>query len=284
MSRSRILTSLAAASLSIALFGACSAESLTERAVGFGLEQAIEGDQDINLDFSDEGGGFSISTDEGDFAINFDEDSGGIVFNTDEGDGVIAFDEENGAIRFETDEGDGQINFDDEGAFTIDTESGFTDAVFVTASYGLGETVVQGAVNPDEFYVYKPGLAAKRPAILRRGLGSKQLRMVYADDPAERVRTEPVPAALSQRFCISDNALQTELEQRIQDDLRRRLLRIVKRGPILGVGTEQQLISPHVLLAVENRLSADKHVRHARLSHYQMICDPERVSTPGGTS
>jgi len=89
-------------------------------------------------------------------------------------------------------------------AFTIDTESGFADAVFVTASYGLGETVVQGAVNPDEFYVYKPALAAGRPAILRRGLGSKQVRMVYADDPAERVATEEVPDALRQTFCLSD--------------------------------------------------------------------------------
>ena len=90
-------------------------------------------------------------------------------------------------------------------AFTIDTESGFPDAVFVTASYGLGETVVQGAVNPDEFYVYKPGLAAERPAILRRGLGSKQLRMVYSEVEGERVRTEPVPAELQRRFCITDD-------------------------------------------------------------------------------
>ena len=141
MSPRRILTSIAAASFGIALLGACSAEALTERAASYGLEQAIEGDQDIDLDFGDDGG-FSISTDEGDFSVNFDEDSGGIVFNTDEGDGVvsfdedgivfntdegdgvIAFDEENGAITFETDEGDGQINFDDEGAFTIDTEEG----------------------------------------------------------------------------------------------------------------------------------------------------------------
>ncbi|MFN9101833.1 MAG: PEP/pyruvate-binding domain-containing protein, partial [Betaproteobacteria bacterium] len=64
--------------------------------------------------------------------------------------------------------------------FTLDTESGFRDVVFVTASYGLGETVVQGAVNPDEFYAYKPNLEAGRPAILRRTLGSKQIRMVYS--------------------------------------------------------------------------------------------------------
>src|SRR5690606_16923116 len=61
--------------------------------------------------------------------------------------------------------------------FTLDTESGFDQVVFVTASYGLGEAVVQGAVNPDEFYVYKRGLAQKRPAILRRSLGTKSVRM-----------------------------------------------------------------------------------------------------------
>ena len=66
--------------------------------------------------------------------------------------------------------------------FTMDTESGFTDAVFITSSYGLGEAVVQGAVNPDEFYVYKPALRAGRPAILKRGVGEKATKMVYTDD------------------------------------------------------------------------------------------------------
>ncbi|WP_240099261.1 phosphoenolpyruvate synthase [Thermomonas flagellata] len=88
--------------------------------------------------------------------------------------------------------------------FTLDTESGFRDVVFITASYGLGEMVVQGAVNPDEFYVFKPTLEAGKPAILRRSLGSKQQRMVYSDAPGERVRTEPVPPDLRGRFCISD--------------------------------------------------------------------------------
>src|SRR5204862_5204714 len=64
--------------------------------------------------------------------------------------------------------------------FTIDTESGFTDVVFITSSYGLGETVVQGAVNPDEFYVHKPALKNGKQAIIRRNLGSKLVRMGYA--------------------------------------------------------------------------------------------------------
>ena len=88
--------------------------------------------------------------------------------------------------------------------FTLDTESGFRNAVFVTASYGLGEMVVQGAVNPDEFYVYKPTLKAGKNAILRRQLGAKQERMVYSDKPGERVRIEKTPAADRARFCISD--------------------------------------------------------------------------------
>ncbi|MEJ1095692.1 MULTISPECIES: phosphoenolpyruvate synthase [unclassified Pseudoxanthomonas] len=92
--------------------------------------------------------------------------------------------------------------------FTLDTESGFRDVVFVTSSYGLGENVVQGAVNPDEFYVYKPTLRQGKPAILRRTLGSKEIRMVYSDQPGERVRNESTPADLRQRFSITDEDVQ----------------------------------------------------------------------------
>ncbi len=89
--------------------------------------------------------------------------------------------------------------------FTLDTESGFRDVVFVTSSYGLGEMVVQGAVNPDEFYVYKPTLAAGHPAVLRRGVGAKAIRMVYAEPGcASPVRTEDVPDADRARFSITD--------------------------------------------------------------------------------
>ena len=88
--------------------------------------------------------------------------------------------------------------------FTLDTESGFRDVVFVTSSFGLGEMVVQGAVNPDEFYVYKPTLKQGKPAILRRSLGSKAIRMVYSDVPGERVRTEDTPAQLRNTFSITD--------------------------------------------------------------------------------
>ncbi|AHF03561.1 phosphoenolpyruvate synthase [Marichromatium purpuratum 984] len=98
--------------------------------------------------------------------------------------------------------------------FTLDTESGFRDAVFVTASYGLGEMVVQGAVNPDEFYVHKPTLEAGRPAILRRSVGDKAVRMVYSDAGSDQlVRTEPVPEADQQRFSISDAEVEALAKQ-----------------------------------------------------------------------
>jgi pyruvate,water dikinase len=89
--------------------------------------------------------------------------------------------------------------------FTLDTESGFQDVVFITASWGLGETVVQGAVNPDEFYVHKPMLRAGKFPIVRRGLGSKLHKMVFADGGKdETVKTVDVPEADRHRFCLSD--------------------------------------------------------------------------------
>ncbi len=90
--------------------------------------------------------------------------------------------------------------------FTLDTDSGFRDVVFVTASYGLGETVVQGAVNPDEFYVYKPALRDGHHPILRRTLGAKAIKMIYAPaaQAEKRVLTVDVPEVDRMRFCISD--------------------------------------------------------------------------------
>jgi pyruvate,water dikinase len=90
--------------------------------------------------------------------------------------------------------------------FTLDTESGFRDVVFITASYGLGETVVQGAVNPDEIYVHKPTLAAGKRPIIRRSLGSKLVKMIFTADAAAGTATATVdvPAADRNRFCITD--------------------------------------------------------------------------------
>jgi len=90
--------------------------------------------------------------------------------------------------------------------FTLDTDSGFRDVVFITASWGLGETVVQGAVNPDEFYVYKPALRAGHQPILRRTLGGKAIKMTYdSGEGGKRVATVDVPEAERMRFCLDDH-------------------------------------------------------------------------------
>ncbi len=91
--------------------------------------------------------------------------------------------------------------------FTMDTESGFTDAVFITSAFGLGEGVVQGAVNPDEFYVYKPALKLDRPAILKRGIGAKATKMVYTDDTTVGRTTEFVDVDREQarHFSLTDD-------------------------------------------------------------------------------
>lgn len=89
--------------------------------------------------------------------------------------------------------------------FTLDTESGFREAVFVTGNYGLGETVVQGSANPDEFYVYKPALKNQRPAIVRRELGSKAIRMTYNDQDQQGVQVQEVAPEDSAHFCITDD-------------------------------------------------------------------------------
>jgi pyruvate,water dikinase len=90
--------------------------------------------------------------------------------------------------------------------FTLDTESGFRDAVFVTSSYGLGETVVQGAVNPDEFYVHKPMLAAGKKAVVRRNIGSKMIKMNFSAEKVagKSVVTEEVEESLRHQFSIND--------------------------------------------------------------------------------
>ena len=98
--------------------------------------------------------------------------------------------------------------------FTLDTESGFDQVVFVTSSYGLGEMVVQGAVNPDEFYVHKPTLRAGRPAVLRKTMGSKLIKMVFTEQAqaGKSVQVVDVPAEQRKQFSISNEEI-TELAQ-----------------------------------------------------------------------
>jgi pyruvate,water dikinase len=88
--------------------------------------------------------------------------------------------------------------------FTLDTESGFNDVVFITAAFGLGETIVQGVVNPDEFYVHKPTLHDNKQSILSRKVGTKLVKMIYAD-LGERVKTVDVSKEDQQRLCLNDD-------------------------------------------------------------------------------
>ncbi len=99
--------------------------------------------------------------------------------------------------------------------FSIDTESGFDQVVFITSSFGLGEMVVQGAVNPDEFYVHKPTLKARKPAVLRRNIGSKKIQMVYSDSAEHGKQTVIVDVApeKSQSFSITDTEIEALARQ-----------------------------------------------------------------------
>ncbi|SFJ94378.1 phosphoenolpyruvate synthase [Methylophaga sulfidovorans] len=94
-------------------------------------------------------------------------------------------------------------------AFSLDTESGFRDVVFVTGSYGLGEMVVQGAVNPDEFYVHKNTLEAGRPSVLRRTVGHKAIKMVYSGEASSPVKTVDVDEDERLHFCLSDEEVES---------------------------------------------------------------------------
>ncbi len=92
--------------------------------------------------------------------------------------------------------------------FTLDTESGFNDVVFITGAYGLGETVVQGSVNPDEFYVHKPTLKAGRPAVIRRTLGSKRQKMIFSTKPGVKVEIVPVSDQEQIQYCLTDKEIE----------------------------------------------------------------------------
>jgi pyruvate,water dikinase len=101
--------------------------------------------------------------------------------------------------------------------FSIDTESGFEDVVFVTSSYGLGEMVVQGAVNPDEFYVHKPTLANGKPAVVRRNIGSKAIKMIYAEtqEHGKQVEIVDIEQAQSDTFSLTDNEVEELAKQAV---------------------------------------------------------------------
>ena len=101
--------------------------------------------------------------------------------------------------------------------FSIDTESGFADVVFITSSFGLGEMVVQGAVNPDEFYVHKPTLASGKPAVVRRNIGSKAIKMIYssAQEHGKQVEIVDIDEQDSNRFSLTDDEVQELAKQAV---------------------------------------------------------------------
>ncbi|TWX52185.1 phosphoenolpyruvate synthase [Colwellia hornerae] len=101
--------------------------------------------------------------------------------------------------------------------FSIDTESGFEDVVFITSSYGLGEMVVQGAVNPDEFYVHKPTLAKGKPSVVRRNIGSKAIKMIYTTDQShgKQVEIVDIEEKLSNQFSLTDDEVQELAKQAV---------------------------------------------------------------------
>ncbi|RTE87259.1 MULTISPECIES: phosphoenolpyruvate synthase [Gammaproteobacteria] len=101
--------------------------------------------------------------------------------------------------------------------FSIDTESGFDQVVFITSSYGLGEMVVQGAVNPDEFFVHKPTLAANRPSVIRRNMGSKKIEMIYSNstEHGKQVQVQDVDTGRQRRFSITDEEIQELARQAV---------------------------------------------------------------------
>jgi len=92
-------------------------------------------------------------------------------------------------------------------AFSLDTESGFSEVILVTAAYGLGELVVQGAVNPDEMYLYKPNIQSNKPSVLRKHLGSKMQKMIYSEKKEERVCVVPVSQEMQRKFALTDDDL-----------------------------------------------------------------------------
>lgn len=159
--------------------------------------------------------------------------------------------------------------------FTVDTESGFRDAVLITGSYGLGENVVQGAVEPDELVVFKPTLLTGHRAVLRRSLGSKKMKMVYADEGAREATCNlPTPEADRERFCLTDEEALSLAEQAIEierhysakagtpqpmdiewakDGLDQRLY-IVQARPVTGVPKRQGAVLEEYVLTEKGRL------------------------------
>ena len=148
--------------------------------------------------------------------------------------------------------------------FTLDTESGFRDAIFITGAYGLGETMVQGAVNPDEFYVYKPGLVENRPAILNRTLGSKLIKMIYSDNKqhGRSVQTVDVAEKDRLRFCLNDEQV---------TDLARLALTIEQHyGRPMDIEWAQDGIDGHIYIVQARPETVESRASVSVIESYQL--------------
>lgn len=153
-------------------------------------------------------------------------------------------------------------------AFTVDTESGFADAVFVTSAYGLGELVVQGAIDPDEFYVYKPALADSKRAVISRHLGKKQQRMIYA--PTTGTLVEQVNALDRQRFSLCDSDL---------EELARQAVRIEEHyGRPMDIEWAKSAIDGHICI-LQARPETVQSNSGQVLESYEIAAAPEPMVT-----
>ena len=148
--------------------------------------------------------------------------------------------------------------------FTLDTESGFRDAIFITGAYGLGETMVQGAVNPDEFYVYKPGLVENKPAILNRTLGSKLIKMIYSDNKqhGRSVQTVDVTEEDRLRFCLNDEQV---------TDLARQALTIEQHyGRPMDIEWAQDGVDGHIYIVQARPETVESRASITVIERYQL--------------
>ncbi|NNF15690.1 MAG: phosphoenolpyruvate synthase [Gammaproteobacteria bacterium] len=160
--------------------------------------------------------------------------------------------------------------------FTLDTESGFRDAVFITASWGLGETIVQGAVNPDEFYCYKPALANGKDAVIRRNLGGKAIKMVYAQN-GTGVQTVDVDAAQRDVFCLQDSEIENLARQAViiekhygrpmdiewgKDGVDGRLYILQARPETVKSRQRSQIVERYTLKAAGRLLTSGRSIGH----------------------
>lgn len=180
--------------------------------------------------------------------------------------------------------------------FTLDTESGFDQVVFINASYGLGESIVQGIVNPDEFYVYKPSLSRKQPAILQRNLGAKALKIIYGKQKKSDNSTKTIATTTRERsqFCLTDRDVETLARYAVQIEKHYRQpmdiewakdgingkLSIVQARPETVVSHTSRQIVEHFSLKKTGKIIIEGHSVGHKIGQGKacIIIDPKKMS------